>query len=186
MTRPYTAASPLLISAIAGLPGSGKTALAEALAAYLGHTFVCRTWIGQAMFGTHALNPTQFQASAAASLLAAETNGLLRISSILADAEFLRPGAYEAVVAAAYRVDAHPHLIYLKCPTELAIDRTAHAVSQGEPLTPSRTALGIIETASQIRPMPASTIVIDATAPLDAQVEAITGALSTWYDYQGA
>jgi predicted kinase len=172
--------------AITGLPGSGKSTLAQTAADVLGHRYVSRTWIGQAMFTTPHLSPIEFKASSACALLAAETNALNHFSSILEDTEFIRPGAYEALVASAYRVGAHPHYVYLACSVDLAIARTAAALADGSPATPSRTPLAILDLAEQIRQPPPDALILDASLPIDTQVHNLANAISAWHDQRQA
>jgi cytidylate kinase len=165
---------------ITGLPGSGKTTLAHAVADELGYSYVSRVWIGQAMFASAHLTPAEFQASAAAALLATEINIIQNRSTILEDTEFLTPDIYTGVVESAFTNGAIPHCVYLDCPTELAAARTAQALRDGAPPTSTRTVEAIAEIATRTPGPPRSALILDARLPIATLATQTVSAINAW------
>ena len=92
-----------LVVALMGLPGSGTTALAEALAPRLRARIVCRDTIRAAMFRPGGFTDAEKEAAFQAVLEALAANCRLGHCSIVDGMPFSRPGELEAVTQTSER-----------------------------------------------------------------------------------
>ncbi|MDQ3850763.1 MAG: AAA family ATPase, partial [Actinomycetota bacterium] len=89
-------AAPVVV-ALMGLPGAGKTTLADALAPRIPARTVSRDVIRAAMFRPCDFSEAEKQAAFAAVVHAVAVNGELRRSTVVEGMPFSRDGEFEAV-----------------------------------------------------------------------------------------
>lgn len=147
-----------------GLPGAGKTTLAEGLAQRFGARLVSRDEIRDRMFRPCSFTDSEKAAAFSAVIDAVTTNCALGHLSIVEGMPFSRRGEYEAVAAAAAAQGRSAMAILLKIAPAVAAERIA---TQGrtDPATAADrdTALPFVVHA-RFREPPPSTLVLDAHA----------------------
>lgn len=152
---------------VAGLPGAGKTALAERLAPVLGARIVSRDVVRAAMFVPCAFTATEKQASFRAVVAAVEANCRLGESTIVEGMPFSRVGEIEAVREASERLQVPCFTVVCDVPVAVAQARVRAQQAEGVPMADDRAAELVAEVAGRFRQPPPDAFVIDATQPLD-------------------
>jgi predicted kinase len=114
-----------VVVALIGLPGAGKSSIAQALERALGLHRICRDRIRAAMFPGCTFTPAEKHAAFRAVLTALEVNCAFGRSSVIDGMTFSRRADLQALdrVLGRYPVLALP--IYLACPPQLARERIA-------------------------------------------------------------
>ncbi len=160
---------PPLVVALIGLPGAGKSVIADALTQRLGLHRICRDRIRAAMFPRCAFTPAEKQAAQRAVLTALEVNCALGRDSVLDGMTFSRRTELQAIdaVLAPYAVRCLP--IHVDCPPELARQRIMAAA--GHPAL-DRTPELVDQVLRRFEPPPAGCAVIDARTSRDEMVDA--------------
>jgi predicted kinase len=158
-----------VVVALIGLPGAGKSCIADALEARLGLHRICRDTLRRAMFPRCSDSPAEKRAAFRAMLAALQVNCALGRSSVLDGITFSRREGLVAVQAAiaAYPVQALPILV--DCPPALARERVAADLAHP---APDRTPSLVDAVQARFDPPPAGCAVIDARLPL-AEMQAL-------------
>ena len=158
---------------LAGLPGTGKSTLAEALAERLDGIVLSKDKVRAALFPPGAINYSSGQNDFCMSivLMAAQ-----RISSegsapfIFLDGQtFSRARDVQDVVHAATQVHADYRILLLSCPGELALERIRK--SRGEHLAGNRDADLYWEVKARFEPITLPKLDVDTSRPLEQCVE---------------
>ena len=156
-----------LVVALMGLPGAGKSTVAQALESQLGLRRICRDAIRQAMFPRCGYSFVEKSAAFRTLLLALEINCLIGESSVIDGMTFSRRDDFDQVVARAdlHGFDVLPLLI--DCPPALARARIASdLVEQRHPAADREPELVDI-VARRFDTPPAAAIRIDAARPME-------------------
>lgn len=149
---------------LSGLPGAGKTALADRLRDELGYFVLSRDAVKRSLFGL--LDFGTEQNSIAFTAMCQALPVLLRsgASVVLDGMPFARQGETEVVQEIAERSGAKCRVLFLDCPVHVASVRLSTADSNGPA---DRTPDLPVRIASEFRPIPADWRRIDATRSLD-------------------
>jgi predicted kinase len=155
----------LLVVAVMGLPGAGKSLVAGALERQLGLRRVCRDAIRQAMFPQCDYTFLEKRAAFRGLMLALEINCLLGASSVIDGMTFSRRQDYDqvAALAAAHGADLLPLLI--DCPPDLARARVAQDLAAGRHAAADRDPALVTAVALRFEAPPAAALRIDARLP---------------------
>lgn len=164
------AAPPVLVVALIGLPGCGKTTVARALEARFSLQRVCRDAIRAAMFPDCRYTLAEKRAAFRAVQAALEVNCVLGRSSVLDGMTFSRHADLQAIDRVLRPYRARCLAIHLDCPADaarerIAADRCAHPAGDRSPELVDRVL-------ARFDPPPASSAVIDARLPRSAVVAA--------------
>ena len=178
---PQQAALPVVVALI-GLPGSGKSVVANALADQLGLRRVCRDAIRQGMFPRCSYSFAEKRAAFRALLLALEINCMLGESSVIDGVTFSRRRDLLRVDAAIRRYQFTPVPIFLDCPPEVARARIAADVANNRHLARDRTPDIVTEVLARFDAPPPNALVINAALPAvevcRQAVDAVTALIS--------
>jgi predicted kinase len=158
---------------MAGLPGTGKTELSEALASRLGGIVLSKDKVRAALFPSAASNYSSDQNDfcmsvilTAAKRIAAEGN----VSFVFFDGRtFSRRSHVEEVIRAAAEVKADYRILELSCLDELALERIRQV--QGEHLAGNRNAGLYWEVKSRFEPINLPKLEVDTSRPLEECIE---------------
>lgn len=169
-------ALPPLVVALIGLPGAGKSVVAEALERELGLRRVCRDTVRAAMFPSCNYTYAEKRAAMRAVLLAVEVNCLLGVGSVIDGVTFSRRRDIERLdqTLAPHRVLSLP--LFLDCPPDVARQRVAHDLATGRHQALDRSPALVDEIMARFEPPPATCVVLDARLPRDALVAAALAA----------
>ncbi len=151
--------------AIMGLPGAGKTTLAQALACELNAWVVSRDTIRLAMFEPCSFTDAEKAAAFQAVLVAIDANCKLGRVSIVEGMPFSRVGEYEAVVQMASRYGLSTFAILLQINPEVAAARVASQRARKTAMADDRTEDLPRVVSRRFRSPPAGALVLDATSP---------------------
>jgi predicted kinase len=171
------AAPPPLVVALIGLPGSGKTVVAQALEAELGLQRICREALRKAMFPHCSYSYAEKSAAFRALLLAVEVNCVLGRGSVIDGVTFSRRRDLERLdsTLAPYRVE--PVALFLDCPPQTARFRVAEDLATGKHSMTDRTPELVDEIMAKFDPPPPTCIVLDASQSGAALVAAAIAAV---------
>jgi predicted kinase len=156
-----------LIVALIGLPGAGKSTVAQAIESRLGLRRVCRDEIRRAMFPRCDYSFVEKRAAFRTVLLALEINCLLGESSVIDGMTFSRREDYDAVATLA---DAHGYDIvplFIDCPPAFARARIERDRREKKHVADDREPAIVELVARRFDPLPAAAIRIDATRTLE-------------------
>jgi len=117
--------TPLVVVALIGLPGAGKSLIARALAARLGLHRICRDTIRAAMFPDCAYTLAEKRAAFRAVLTALDVNCALGRSSVLDGMTFSRRAELAAVDEVLRPYPVQPLPVFVDCPAEIARERVS-------------------------------------------------------------
>ena len=158
---------------MAGLPGTGKTELSEALASRLGGIVLSKDKVRAALFPSGTINYSSDQNDfcmsvilMAAQRIAAEDN----VPFVFFDGRtFSRRRHVEEVIRAAAEVNANYRILHLSSPDELALERIGQ--SQGEHLAGNRNQGLYWEVKSRFEPINLPKLDVDTSRPLEECIE---------------
>ena len=158
---------------MAGLPGTGKSTLAEALAAKLDGIVLSKDKVRAALFPPRAINYSSAQSDFCMSviLMAAQRIAAERsVPFIFFDGRtFSRSRHIEEVVRAAGEAGADYRILLSSCPDELALERIRK--SRGEHLAGNRDANLYREVNARFEPITLPRLDVDTSRPLEECVE---------------
>ena len=161
-----------MVIALMGLPGSGKTTLAAALAPRLPARIVSRDAVRAAMFRPCSFTHREKAAAFEGVLQAVRVNCGLGHSTIVDGMPFSREGELEAVSQAGG--EAGCRVVPVLCALPVA-EAQRRIRSQGEGSSPAedRDPELVREVAERFRSPPQGTLELDATRPVDELAEAV-------------
>ena len=160
-----------------GLPGSGKTTLAEALTPRVPARTVSRDTVRAAMFRPCSFTDAEKAAAFDALLRAVAVNCELGCSTIVDGMPFSRTGELEALSQAS----AEQGCSTLPVLCSISIEEAQRRISEGsdyeressEPIVEDRDAQLVVEVARRFRSPPEGTVEVDATRPVEELAEAV-------------
>jgi predicted kinase len=164
-------AAPFVV-VVGGIPGAGKTALAERLVPALRARAVSRDVIRAAMFVPLTLTDAEKFASFRAVLEAVGCNCELGATTIVEGMPFSRIGELEEVRERAAAAGIPTYSVWLDVPLELARSRVAADVRDGVPMADDRVER-VAEVAKRFRPWPRDGLVLDGSRSLDQLTEEV-------------
>ncbi len=164
---PVDALVPVVIPLV-GLPGAGKSTLADALARAFGLRTVSRDVIRDALFPECRYTPTEQRAAFRAVLLAVEVNCALGVGSVIDGMTFSRAADLDRVDALARRYDARAVPIWLDVPPHVARERIARDLTRGAHPAADRNPELVAQVARRFEAPPPSVAAIDASLPIEA------------------
>lgn len=156
-----------VVIATMGLPGAGKSVVARAIEQQMGLRRICRDQIRAAMFPRCNYSFIEKRAAYRSLLLALEINCMLRVGSVLDGMTFSRRAELDRVaeVAAGHGIATIPLLV--ECPPDLARDRVRQDMETRVHLAGDRTPETVNDVLARREPVPAGTLVVDATLPIE-------------------
>ncbi len=154
----------LLIVAVMGLPGAGKSTVARAIEHKLGLRRVCRDAIRAAMFPRCDYSYVEKRAAFRSVLLALKINCVLGASSVIDGMTFSRRDDYEKVAALAQAQGANVVPLLIECSPALARARIASDAARGH-LAGDREPFLVDEIAARFESSPEHAVRIDASLP---------------------
>lgn len=158
---------------MAGLPGTGKTALSEALAKRLGGIVLSKDTVRAALFppGTITYSSRQNDFCMSVLLMAAQRIAADHVLPfIFIDGRtFSRNNHVKQVAASAHLVGARLSVLHLHCPEELALERIKK--DQGRHPAKNRDPLMYFMVKSYFEPIKLPTLDVDTSRPLEECVE---------------
>ncbi len=146
-----------------GLPGAGKTTLAEALAARLSARIVSRDVVRLALFEPCSFTHREKMAAFEAMLVAIAANCELGHFTIAEGMPFSRVGEFEAVNDALSPLDARAAALFLDIDPRVAATRIAEQRVATVPMAEDRDESLPHAVHGRFRPLPPGAHVIDAT-----------------------
>jgi predicted kinase len=164
-------ATPVVV-ALMGLPGAGKTTLAEALAPRIPARIVSRDDLRAAMFRPCSFTAAEKSAAFEAVLRAVAVNCELGHSTIVDGMPFSREGELEAIRAAGRR-GCRTIPVLCSVSVEEAQHRVRRQSEAAEPPAEDRDDQLVSEVAERFRPLPEGTLELDATRPVNELVRAV-------------
>lgn len=151
------------IVAVMGLPGAGKSTVAQAIERELGMRRVCRDAIRAAMFPRCDHSYVEKRAAFRSVLLALEINCALDASSVVDGMTFSRRNDYERVATLAAEHGAAILPLLIECTPALARERVANDAAK-HPAGDRQPGL-VDEVASRFEAPPGHAVRIDASLP---------------------
>ena len=166
-----------VVIALMGLPGSGKTTVAERLVAARDLSLVSRDAIRAAMFHPCRYAEQEKQAAYRAVLLAVASCLELGRSCVVEGMPFSRASEVDELRELAQRAGARFMPVLLDCPVEVAQAR-AHRDRVGQGRSPDdRDERLVARVAERFEAPPSDALRLDATAPPETIVKAILNRL---------
>lgn len=151
-----------VVVVLIGLPGAGKTCVAEALERELGLHRICRDGIRAAMFPRCEFSPAEKKAANQAALRALEVNCALGRNSVLDGRTFSKLRERLEIEDHTQRWGARTIAVWIDCPVELARAR----VAQSGPHPAGDRSVDLVDlVASRFDPPAAGCLVVDARPP---------------------
>ena len=169
--QPVNAPRAPVVVALMGLPGAGKTTLAEALAPRVGARIVSRDSVRAAMFRPCSFGRLEKAAAFEAVLAAVAVNCELGHPTIVDGMPFSREGELEAVSRASAAAGSPTLAVLCSVTIEEAQRRVArgHEASEAADRDPALVA----QAAERFRAPPRGTLELDATRPVGELAEAV-------------
>lgn len=165
VTHTASDSRPPIVVALIGLPGSGKTVVAQALAAEFGLQRVCRDEIRRSMFPQCAYSYAEKRAAFRALLLAVEVNCALGRGCVIDGVTFSRHADLERLDATLKPYRVQPISLFLDCPPEICRERVARDLATGRHIAADRSPELVDEIMARFDPPPASCVRLDANLP---------------------
>ena len=156
-----------------GLPGSGKTTLAAALAPRIPARIVSRDAVRAAMFRPCSFSDGEKAAAFDAVLHALTVNCRLGHSTVVDGMPFSREGEFEAVSRAAGAAGCRAVPVLCALSIDEAERRIRSQDDASAPAAADRDPELVREVAERFRPPPKGTLELDATRPVDELTEAV-------------
>ena len=156
-----------------GLPGSGKTTLAEALAPRIPARTVSRDTVRAAMFRPCSFSDAEKAAAFEAVLRALAVNCRLGHSTVVDGMPFSRAGEFEAVSRASRERGCRAIPVLCSVSVDEARRRVRSQREASEPSAEDRDEELVREVADRFRSPPEGTIQIDATRPPEELAQAV-------------
>ena len=160
-----------------GLPASGKTTLAEALAPLIPARIVSRDAIRAAMFRPCSFTDAEKAAAFDAVVQAVAVNCELGSSTIVDGMPFSRAGEYEAVKEASERRGCPALPVLCSISVEEAQRRVRRQGGGSAEAPADRDEDLVGEVAKRFRSLPEGTLELDATRPVQELTHAVLGRL---------
>jgi predicted kinase len=158
---------------MAGLPGTGKTALAEALAEQLGGIVLSKDKVRAALFPPGAIEYSSSQNDFCMSVLLMAAQRVAadhRVPFLFIDGRtFSRERHVKQVAEAAYLVGAGLRILHVNCPEELALERIKK--DQSRHVAKNRDPLLYFLVKSYFEPIRLPKLEVDTSLPLEECVE---------------
>ena len=158
-----------------GLPGAGKSTLAEALAPAMPARIVSRDEVRAAMFRPCSFTDEEKVAAFEALLRAVGLNCELGHSTIVDGMPFSRAGEYEAVKEAGVARGAAVLPVLCSVPVEEAQRRVSAQVGAAREAAEDRDEGLVAQVAARFDPPPYGTVEIDGTRPVEELVDRVLG-----------
>lgn len=162
---------PSVVVVLMGLPGSGKTTLADALAPRVPARVVSRDAIRAALFRPCSFSEREKGAAFEAALVAVEVNCALGHSSLVDGMPFSRVGEYERVEAACRPSGAASLPVLCSVPVEVAQSRVGSPGDDGTPADRDEDLVAAV--AERFRSPPSGTVELDCTRPVGELVDQV-------------
>lgn len=169
-----------LVVALMGLPGAGKSTIAQALVERLALRLVCRDGIRAAMFPQCDYSFIEKRAAFRAVLLALEINGVLGHSSVIDGMTFARREDRERLIEVSREQRLDLLWLFADCTTAVArtrihLDRRyrAHPARDRDPAL-------VDAVAGRFETLPDGVVQIDANQPVASMCEAAIEAVAGW------
>jgi predicted kinase len=151
-----------IVVALIGLPGSGKSVIAKALADELDLQRVCRDELRRAMFPHCSYSYAEKRAAFRAVMLAVEVNCVLGRGSVIDGVTFSRRRDLERLDSTLAPYKVIPLALFLDCPPETARQRVIKDLAEGRHLAEDRSPELVDEIMARFDPPPSSCVVLDA------------------------
>lgn len=165
---------------LAGLPGTGKTALAEALAQRIGGVVLSKDAVRASVFAPEEIDYSRAQNDYVMSLILKDAQRIARERSqafvFLDGRTFSRAQEVEQVVRAAAECGADVRTLHLHCPESLALQRISRDL--GKHVAADRDAELYFRIAAQFEPITLPKLDVDTSLGLEECVEQCVGYLS--------
>lgn len=174
-TTPEPAPQPPLVVALIGLPGSGKSVVARALALEFGLQRICRDAVRQTMFPDCHYSYAEKRAAFRAVLLAVEVNCVLGRGCVIDGVTFSRRQDLERLDATLAPYHVTPLALFLDCPPQTCRQRVAHDLATGRHPAADRSPELVDEIMARFDPPPSTCVVLDARG---SEQELVTLALA--------
>jgi predicted kinase len=165
---------------LAGLPGSGKTTLANALAQRVGGVVLSKDAARAARFAANEVAYSEAQDDEVMSLILNDSQRIAREGSepfvFLDGRTFSRTEQVEQVTRAAGEVGAAVRVLYLHCPEHIALQRIRG--DQGKHLAGNRDERLYFRIKARFEPITLPKLDVDTSRPLEECVEKSVGYLT--------
>ncbi len=162
-----------VIVILSGIPGSGKTSVAERLVVRLRARFVSRDLVRAAMFVPCSFTDVEKHSAFKAVIEAVDANCKLGLPTVVEGMPFSRDGELEAVRECGARHAVPVVAAYLDVPVEVAQARVAAQRAAGIAMADDRDEDLVTEVAGRFRALPNDLAIIDGTLPLEQIADAI-------------
>lgn len=167
-----------VVIALMGLPGSGKTTIAAALARERGLAVISRDAIRAAMFCPCRFTEPEKQAAYRALLLAVAGCLDLGRSCLIDGMTFSRASEVEEVRAIAEKAGARFLPVFLDCPIGVAQTRAGRDAAEGRRTAADRDEHTVARVAARFEAPPADALRLDATRTPEHLARAILSCLA--------
>lgn len=158
---------------MAGVPGTGKTTLAEALVKRLGGIVLSKDKVRAALFPPGAINYSSGQNDFCMSLVLMAAQRIAAEHTVpfifLDGRTFSRSRHVQDVIRGAADVDANYRILHLFCPDELALERIR--LGRGEHVAGNRDESLYREVKARFEPITLPKLNVDTSRPLEECVE---------------
>ncbi len=166
------------VVALIGIPGSGKAAVAQALAADQSMRRLDRDAIRQAMFPECTFSFAETRAAFRALLLALEINCLIGASSVIEGMTFSRRRDLARVDAAIRHFGFLPIPIFLDCSLQTARSRIAERIAAQPALAATCGPDLAADVRARFDAPPPNALVVNANLPLDEVARVVVDAVA--------
>jgi predicted kinase len=173
----------MILIVLCGLPGAGKSRLAEALAAKLDLPVLDKDRVRAALFGPSRVEYSRAQDDHCCELLYATAGWLAARgevrAAVLDGRTFVRAGQVERLVAVAAELGFEPRFVSCTAPRAVLLERISRDLESGSHPAANRTVAHLEALERDARPLPVPHLVLDThgldTAAAVQRVRAWTG-----------